>query len=350
MIPFVDLAARHAQHGPDVEAHVLAVLRSGHYIGGPVVAEAEAMAARFLGRSGAVGVASGTDALILALQAVGVGPDDEVVIPALSFFATAGAVLALGATPVVADVTDDGLLDADDAAQARGEATRAVVPVHLFGSRAPCPDLGVPVVDDACQAVGSSPPCSAGVLSAVSAYPTKLWGAAGDGGFVVGDDPALLDRVRALGNHGAVGHHLHERPVPAWSGRNSRLDAVQAAVLVARGAHLEAALAHRRALIARYDATLPAPARPLPRSPGAAAAPYVVRLPRRDAALQALADAGIGASVYYPRSLAAQPALRTRRPTPVADALSAELLALPLHEGTTAADVDRVVQVLAGAL
>jgi dTDP-4-amino-4,6-dideoxygalactose transaminase len=249
---------------------------------------------------------------------------------------------------VVADVDDMGLLDVEDALAARTERTRAVVPMHLFGSRAPTPDLGVPVVDDACQAVGAEPACSTGVLSAVSAYPTKLWGAAGDGGFVVGDDPELLDRVRALGHHGAVGPHLHDRPAPAWAGRNARLDAVQAAVLVGRAPGLEGVLARRRALVARYDAGLRGPVQPLPRTDGSPASPYVVRSPRRDALLQALHDAGIGASVYYPRSLAAQPALGPgQRPTPRADALSAELLALPLHDTTTAAEVDRVLRAIA---
>ncbi len=347
-IPFVDLASRHAQHAPEVEQRVLEVLRSGRYVGGPLVAEAEAIAARLLGRRAAVGVSSGTDALMLALQAVGVAPGDEVIVPALSFFATAGAVLALGATPIVADVDDMGLLDLDDAERARSERTRAVVPVHLFGSRAPTPDLGVPVVDDACQAVGAEPACSTGVLSAVSTYPTKLWGAAGNGGFVVGDDPELLDRVRALGHHGTIGPHLHDRPIPAWAGRNARLDALQAAVLVGRAPHLQATLARRRALVARYDAGLVTSVRPLPRTHGSPAAPYVVRTPARDAVLQALHDAGIGASVYYPRSLAAQPALGPgQRPTPHADALSTELLALPLHDTITDADADRVLRALA---
>jgi len=346
-IPFVDLPGRHAQSAPEVEARVLEVLRSGRYIGGPVVHEAEAIAARLLGRRGAVGVGSGTDALMLALQAVGVTPGDEVIVPALSFFATAGAVLALGAVPVVVDVDDMGLMDPEAAAAARTDRSRAVLPVHLFGSQAPAPDLGLPVVDDACQAVGASPSCSVGTLSAVSAYPTKLWGAAGDGGFVVGDDGELLERVRALGHHGTIGPHLHDRPVPGWAGRNNRLDAIQAAVLVGRAPGLESALAHRRELVARYDAGLTGDVRPLPRTAGSPASPYVVRAPDRRRVVEALANASIGASVYYPRSLAAQPALRgARRPTPRADALAAELLALPLHETTTIEQVDRVLDVL----
>lgn len=348
-VPFLDVAARHAAVADEVERRVLEVLRSGQYTGGPVVAEAEALAARRFGRAGAVGVASGTDALMLALQAVGVAPGDEVIVPALTFFATAGAVASLGAVPVVVDVRDDALIDPEAVLAAIGARTAAVVPVHLFGSRADLPPLPVPVVDDAAQAVGADPPVSTGVLSAVSAYPTKLWGAAGNAGFVVGDDPDALDRVRRLREHAMHGPHLHHRVGP-WVGRNARLDALQAAVLVGHATGLDARLARRRALLARYEATLPAHVRPLPRTEGSPAAPFVVRTPRRDAAVAALTGAGIGCSVYYPRSLADQPALAgsPHRPTPVADALCRELLALPLHASMEASDVDAVVAVLEG--
>ena len=346
MLPFLDLAARHAEAAADVERRVLEVLRSGHYVGGPVVAEAEAVAARWMGRSGAVGLSNGTDALMLALQAVGVRPGDEVVVPALTFFATAGAVAAIGAVPRVVDVREDGLMDPALAAGAVTERTAAVVPVHLFGSHAERPSVPVPVVDDAAQAVGADPPCSDGVLSAVSTYPTKLWGGAGDGGFVVGDDPALLDAVRRLGHHGQVGAHLHQT-VGGAPGRNARLDALQAAVLLGHAPMLPQRIAHRRQLVAAYEALLPPRVRPLVRTPGATASPFVVRVGRREAVQQALHDAGIGASIYYPRSLTQQPALAgPHAPTPVADALAAEVLALPVHSGMGTADVERVVAVL----
>ncbi len=345
-IPFLDLARRHEAAAEAVEARVLAVLRSGQYVGGPMVAEAEALAAQWLGRRGAVGVGSGTDALMLALQAVGVQPDDEVIVPALTFFATAGAVAALGARPVVVDVGEDGLIDPIAARAALTDRTTAVVPVHLFGSRAELGDWPVPVVDDAAQAVGASPPASTGVLSAVSAYPTKLWGAAGNAGFVVGDDEALLERVRALSHHGTVGPHLHER-VGGWVGRNARLDALQAAVLVGHAEVLPQRLAARHRLLAHYEATLPAWVRPLPRTPGAPASPFVVRVADRDAVVMGLQQAGIGCSVYYPRPLGRQPALGGEQgPTPVADRLCSELMALPLHEGMGEAEVDQVVAVL----
>jgi dTDP-4-amino-4,6-dideoxygalactose transaminase len=341
MIRFVDRAARHARHAEAIERRVLEVLRSGRYIGGPVVEAVEARMAQRMGRARAVGVGSGTDALMLALTAAGVRAGDEVVVPAISFFATAGAVGALGAVPVVADVTEDGLIDPASVDRAFSHRTRAVVPVHLFGSEAPALDVAVPVIDDACQAVGGRR-VGAGWMAAVSVYPTKLWGAAGDGGFVVGDEG--LDRVRALGYHGAVGVHVHDLVDGAF-GRNSRLDALQAAVLLGLDEGLDDDLAARARHVAAYDAGLPRGMAPLDPTPGRLASPYVILTASRDLVMRRLAEAGVEASVYYPRSLAAQPAL-PRRPTPVADHLCARMLALPCHEGMSASDVARVLAVL----
>ncbi|MEQ1507547.1 MAG: DegT/DnrJ/EryC1/StrS family aminotransferase [Myxococcota bacterium] len=345
-IPFVDLAARHREAADAIEPAVLEILRSGRWVGGDGVARAEAIAARWLGRSGAVGVASGTDALILALQAVGIGRGDEVVVPAVTFFATAGAVLAVGAQPVIADVGDDGLLDPEAAAAVCGPATRAVIPVHLFGSVARPLALDLVVIDDAAQAIGADRP-GVGVLAAVSTYPTKTWGTAGDGGFVVGDDPELLGRVRRLANHGAIEPGVYDL-VTGHAGRASRLDAVHAAVLVGHAAHLADRVARRRALAARYDDGMPRGLRIIPRSPGSAVHVYNVRTPDRDRLAKALADRGIGTAVYYPRPLHHQPALRgapLRRPAPVAEALCREILALPIAD-LSADQVDRVLDAL----
>ncbi len=341
-----DLAARHAAVADDVEARVLAVLRSGAYIGGPWVAEVEALVARWCGRAGAVGVNGGTDALILGLQALGVRPGDEVIVPALSFFATAGAVCAIGAVPVIADVlADDGCLDPDAAGNLITPGTRAIVPVHLFGALAAHPACDVPILDDAAQAIGADPPASTGILTAISTYPTKTWGGAGDGGFVVGDDPELLSRIRLLGSHGAAGGHHHE-PVAGAVGRNSRLDAIQAAVLLGHAPALADRVARRRAIAAAYDAGLPPEIRALRRSPGSPVHQYVVRAPERDRLRHHLAARGIETAVYYPKPLGDQPALRgrARGDTPVARALCGELLALPVHDGLADEDVARVLE------
>lgn len=341
-----DLAARHAAVAGDVEARVLAVLRSGAYVGGPWVAEAEALAARWSGRAGAVGVNGGTDALILGLQALGVRPGDEVIVPALSFFATAGAVCAIGAFPVVADVLpDDACLDPDAAGNLVTPRTKAIVPVHLFGTLAGHPDAGVPILDDAAQAIGADPPASTGILTAISTYPTKTWGSAGDGGFVIGDDPELLGRVRMLGSHGSAGGHHHVE-IAGAVGRNSRLDAIQAAILLGHAPALAERLARRRAIAAAYDAGLPPEIRPLRRSPGSPVHQYVVRAPDRDRLRHHLAMRGIETAIYYPKPLGDQPALsdRARGDTPVARALCAELVALPVHEGLGDDDLARVLE------
>lgn len=343
----VDLPARHAALSDEVESRVLEVLRQGRWVGGPVVAEAEGLAAAWTKRARAVGVNSGTDALMIALQAVGVRSGDEVILPALSFFATAGAVGALGARPVIVDVDEDGLLDLRAAAQAMQPSVRAILPVHLFGAACPHPDLGVPVVDDLAQAVGGAG--GSGVLGAISTYPTKTWGAAGDGGFIVGDDPDLIERAWGLANHGLRAPHLHHA-IDGQIGRNSRLDTLQAAILIAHAADLPRRLARRRANADLYDALLPPGVRPLARSTGHAVHHYVIRLRERDRVAASLRSAGIETAIYYPRPLGDQPALQERArltPCPVAAELCREVLALPVHAGLSEADVRKVAEHLA---
>ncbi len=345
-IDMVDLAARHASAADEVERRVLDVLRGGRYVRGPVVAEVEALVARWFGRPAAVGVASGTDALILGLQALGVGPGHEVIVPALTFFATAGAVCAAGAVPVPVDVDGRGLIDPEAARRAVGPRTRAAIPVHLFGNRAPAlSDLGVPVLDDAAQAVGAEPAPSVGRLTAISVYPTKVWGAAGDGGFAVGE-AGDVDAVRRLGHHGESGAGCTR--VRGAVGRNSRLDAIQAAVLLGHAPRLAERVARRRALAAYYDAHLPDWVRPVPRDPGSAVQVYAVRTDRARATA-ALDAAGIGWAAYYDRTIPDHPAIGRRAPTPVADRLARELLALPVHAGLTEADAARVCRALGSA-
>ncbi len=349
VVRMADLAARHARVAEAVERGVLEVLRSGRAVGGPVVTEAERALAAAFGWSHGVGVNSGTDALVLALQAVGVRTGDEVIVPAVSFFATAGAVVRAGAVPVLADVREDvPLLDPETLPWT--PRTRAVIAVHLYGARCALPVLAVPVIDDLAQAIGADPPARTGTIGAASFYPTKTLGAAGDGGIVLTDDPDLAERARRLANHGLAAPHLHE-DVDGLVGTNSRLDAIQAAVLLAHLADLPARVARRRAIAARYDSALPAAVRRLPRDAGHPVHHYVVRLAERDRVRARLADAGIETAVYYPRSLASQPALAAwARPTPHADSFCAECLALPVHEALSDTDVDRVIDALSQAL
>lgn len=343
-VNMVDLAGRHAAVAAETEARVVAVLRSGQYIGGPVVREAEALAAQWMGRRGAVGTGSGTDALALALQALEIGPGDEVIVPGLTFFATAGAVAAVGATPVIADVTEDGCLDPHAARRAWTRRTRAVIPVHLFGNLAPSPGLDVLVLDDAAQAIGGTPARSTGVLSTLSTYPTKTWGSSGDGGFVVGDDAELLERVRHLGRHGWR-DGSHQR-IGRALGRNTRLDAVQAAVLMGHAPALPERIRHRRRLASRYDRDLPPGVRPLPRHPGTPVHHYVVLVDRRDEVRRRMAELGVHTAVYYDRALHEQPALRGHGDAPTAAHLAARVLALPVHAGVSDEDAAWVLEAL----
>jgi dTDP-4-amino-4,6-dideoxygalactose transaminase len=342
MIRMADLAARHRRVAAAAEGAVLEVLRSGRYVGGPVVDAAERRLAGMFGWRHGVGVNSGTDALVYALQALGVRAGDEVIVPAVTFFATAGAVARIGAVPVVADVRDDLPL-LDPATLPLGPRTRAVIAVHLFGEACVLPALPVPVVDDAAQAAGAEPAPKHGVVGAASFYPTKTLGAAGDGGLVLADDPDLAARARKLANHGMPEPHLHER-VNGHVGANSRLDAVQAAVLLAHLDDLPARLARRREIAARYDRELGPRVRPLPRGAGHPVHHYVVRAEDRDGLRARLADRGIEAALYYPRALSAQPALAPQAPTPRADRFCAEALALPVHEDLSDDDVARVIE------
>ena len=349
MIRMADTASLHREIAEAVETNVLEVLRSGRYIRGPWVERAESMAASWFGRSEAVGVNSGTDALVLSLQAIGVRAGDEVIVPALTYFATAGAVCALGARPVVVDVRDDATLDPEAAHRAITGRTRAILPVHLFGTFATAPMTDVPVIDDSAQAIGAEIPRAIGCLTTLSTYPTKTWGGVGDGGFVIGDDSELIALVRGLGNHGHSDEpHIHVR-LSGYVGRNSRLDAVQAAALIAHESTIASRVAARRRNAARYDDNLPPGIRALPRDAGSPLHHYVILTERRDALKQHLASRGIETAVYYPCSLARQPALAGHNDpgcAPNADRLSQRMLALPIHSALSAEQLDTVIAAL----
>jgi len=347
-IPMVDLSARHRRLADATEAAVLEVLRSGRWVGGPVVQDCETRGASLFGRRYGVGVNSGTDALILALLALGVQPGDEVIVPALSFFATAGAVARVGARPVVADVTADLPLLCPQAAQrAVGPRTRAAIPVHLFGMRCPDPGLSVPLVEDAAQAVGWQAPARLGVLTAASFYPTKTLGAAGDAGLVATDDPDMADTLRGLSNHGGVPGqpHMHQR-LAGHVGMNSRLDAIQAAVLGVHMADLDRRITRRRTVRAAYDAALPGNLSAVARAPGDPIHHYILRSPVRDRLAAWLGEHGVSTAVYYPRPLSAQPALQPQAPCPNAQRWCDETLSLPCHGELSDDQVERVCSTL----
>jgi dTDP-4-amino-4,6-dideoxygalactose transaminase len=340
------MPARYARVAAKVEAAIQSVLRSGRYIGGPVVADCESAFAALLGRRHGIGAPSGTAAITKLVRAAGIRPGDEIIVPAVTFFSTAGGILRAGGVPVVVDVLPDRpLLDPEAARAALTPRTRAVMPVHLFGDVAPHPEIGVPVLDDAAQAVGASPPPGQGIAAVVSFYPTKVMGAVGDGGMIVTDDAELAARARALGFHGLIGPHLHEQ-TNGHMGGNARLDAIQAAALMAQLDDLPVRIAARRSVASRYDAAVGDLA--LPRDAGSPVSIYCIRHPERDKLQARLQEHGIQTSIYYPHPMTRQPALADcpRHPAPNAEAFCREALALPCHEAMPDEHIQRVVDAL----
>jgi len=229
-IPLIDVKAQYAPFVPELEARFSAVLESGRLIFGPEVEAFEREAAAFLGVPHAIGVANGTDALVLALEALGIGRGDEVICPSFTFYATAEAIARVGATPVFADIDPTTLnLDPEDVAARIALRTKAIVPVHLFGRPAALAELstlGLPLIEDAAQAFGAEGVAQAGICSTYSFFPTKNLFALGDGGLVTSLDEEVAERVRMLRFHGSRDKKTFE-----LIGTNSRLDAVQAAML-----------------------------------------------------------------------------------------------------------------------
>jgi dTDP-4-amino-4,6-dideoxygalactose transaminase len=364
-IPMVDLRAQHEQVADEVADGWADVLKTTAFVGGAPVAAFEAEFASYLGVAHCVAVANGTDAIELALRALGAGPGDECVLPANTFVATAEAVARTGATPVLVDcVEDTALLDVDRLADAVGPRTRAVLPVHLYGQAAPvelvrpiADRVGAAVVEDAAQAQGArrhgAPAGALGDVAATSFYPGKNLGAYCDGGAVLTDDAALAGRLRLLREHGSPRKYEH-----AVLGFNSRLDTLQAVVLSAKLRRLERWNEQRRAAAARYDALLadlPAVRRPTVLDGNLPVWHlYVVRVPDRDRVLNALHAAGVGAGVHYPTPVHLTGAFAGLGygpgAFPVAERAAGELLSLPIYAEITAAQQERVVAALADAL
>jgi dTDP-4-amino-4,6-dideoxygalactose transaminase len=356
-IPHVDVKAQYAPLLAEVRERIAAVLESGRFILGPEVAAFEQEAAEFLAAREAVGVANGTDALVLVLDALGVGPGDEVVCPAFTFYATAEAVARVGATPVFCDIDPATLnLDPADVAGRVGERTKAVVAVHLFGRPAPLDQLpdGVRVVEDAAQAFGATlhgqRVGSIGTAATFSFFPTKNLFGLGDGGLVTTNDEPLAERVRLLRFHGSRDKERFEAV-----GYNSRLDALQATVLRLFLHHLDGWNTARRKAAARYDelglgevCDLPDP------EPGHVYHMYVVRSPERDRIAEALRAADIGCATYYTTPLHLQPVFAglgyEPGSLPETERAAKETIALPLWAGITLEQQERVVEAVRSAV
>ena len=374
--------------GEELDAAVLQVLRSGQYIGGGVIAAFEQAFAAAVGTPHAIGCNSGTDALILALRGLGVGPGDEVITCSFSFFATAEAISAVGATPVFVDVEESSyLIDLDQLEAAITPATKVLMPVHLFGRPVDMERVcaiaehhGLKVVEDCAQATGASwagrPVGSWGDVGCFSFFPTKNLGGAGDGGAVTCRDAALAKSMRELAVHGMPRRYLHTS-----LGYNSRLDAIQAAVLNVKLPHLASWIERRRGVSAGYRSALAATAAiQLPEAgpEGHSWNQFVVRVPGcgtskacrgsacvpsadsasfglpeaacRDWLQKQLQEAGVITIIYYPIPIHRQPAYAhlgyEPGSLPVTERLCAEVLSLPIFPELSGEQQQRVIEVL----
>lgn len=362
-VPYLDLSRARDRISEELAERWQRVLDSTAFVLGPEVGELEEGFAGYLGAAGCVAVGNGTDALVLALRALGAGPGDEVIVPGFTFFATAEAVVLVGATPVIADVDPATLnLDPDSAGAAVSRRTAGILGVHLYGRPFDADALGelcrrhdLWLIEDAAQAHGARwrgrRVGTLGDLAAWSFYPTKNLGCFGDGGAVTGPEPALLDKVRTLANHGQTGRYHHVEV-----GANSRLDSLQAAVLNCRLPALDDDNAARTDLARRYrDGLAGVGDLSFPADPPEADCVYhqvAVRTGERDRLQQHLGDTGIGTSIHYPESVHRQPALAALLgdppELPAAEAAARELLCLPVFPELTAGEADRVVEAIRG--
>jgi dTDP-4-amino-4,6-dideoxygalactose transaminase len=357
-VPFLDLASINgALHG-EYELAFKTVLEHGRFVGGPEVERFETDFAEYCGSQACIGVANGTDALELILAGLGIGPGDEVIVPANTFVATVEAVCSVGARPRFVDVLPDTLLiDPDAVAAAAGPATAAIIAVHLFGQMADVDALvpaarryGLVLIEDAAQAHGARlrgrRAGSVGDAAAFSFYPGKNLGALGDGGAVVTRDPQLAARIRRCADHGRAADNRHHHD---QRGRNSRLDTLQAAILSIKLADLDNANAARRRAMDRYRRHMPPSITPVATHVDAEPVHHlaVVRVEDRAAVTAELDRHGIGWGVHYPVPCHQQPAYQEFfEPSPVAERAAEEILSLPMSPAISEVQLDRVCEVL----
>jgi dTDP-4-amino-4,6-dideoxygalactose transaminase len=360
-VPLLDLQAQYQPLRAEILAAIARVCDSQRFIMGPEIAALEDEMVRMLGVRHAIAVSSGTDALLLALMALGVKPGDEVVTTTYSFFATAGAVARLGARPVLVDIDEATFnLDVEQAIAAITPRTKAIVPVHLFGQSADMDPLieaasraNIPIVEDAAQAIGatykSRPVGSLGAFGCFSFFPSKNLGAFGDAGLLTSMDDELARRARLLRTHGMEPRYYHH-----LVGANFRMDALQAAILRVKAPHLDGWTEGRRANAARYrtlfrqagledDVTLPselANCRHIYNQ-------FVIRTTSRDGLRAHLEERGIGTEIYYPVPFHLQPCFaelgHRRGDFPKAERAATGSLALPIYSELTAAQQEAVV-------
>jgi dTDP-4-amino-4,6-dideoxygalactose transaminase len=362
-VPMLDLAAQYRPIQDEIKAAINRVLESQHFILGPEVKALEQEVARYCGRQFGVGVASGTDALILALCACGVGPGDEVIVPSFTFIATADSVSILGATPVFADIDPITFcIDPERIAKKISSKTKAIVPVHLYGQAADMDPIlflaakhNLFVVEDTAQAIGATykgrKAASMGNLGCLSFFPSKNLGGYGDGGMIVTDSEDFAKKLQSLRAHGTTKKYFSE--VQGW---NSRLDEIQAAILRVKLRYLDNWGTRRRERATYYESLLhqqvPSVITPATASSGDHVFhQYTVRVQRRDAISKALAERGIASTVYYPVPIHIQPIYASlgykHGDLPESERAAIEVLSLPIYPELTDTQIESVVSSLA---
>ncbi|MFE9500389.1 DegT/DnrJ/EryC1/StrS family aminotransferase [Streptomyces collinus] len=366
---FFDARRSFESEWPDIEKHLDEIFAYGKYSHGHKTLELEKAVRQFTGAAFAVGVNSGTDALILLLRAAGIKSGDEVVVPCYSFFATASAVHHTGATPVFVDIDAASYaMQPDLTRQAVTNATKAIMPVHLFSQMADmgalaevASDTNVPLIEDSAESIGmfygGVHAGLHGIGGVLSFFPTKTLGALGDAGMVITNNQLIADRCALMRHHGRMGVTAGKisgiSNAAALSGTNSKMDEVQAAVLLARLPRLSRAIARRAELVRQFDAQLadieqvrtPRIA-PRPVSSGPVWYVYLIEAENRDLLASHLAAVGVGTEIYYPRPLHLQPAFAhlgyRYGDFPVAERAAQRVLALPLYPDLTSGQVSHV--------
>lgn len=358
-IPMLKLVDQHAPLRTQILSEIDRLLQTGQFVLGEPVASFEAKVADYLGVKHAIGVASGTDALMLAFRAAGVGPGDEVITPPFSFFAISEAIHLAGADVVFADLREGTyLMDEDRAVSAITERTKAIVPVHLYGHPMDLAPLRsaigeqpncITVIEDAAQAFGASrggtKVGALGDVATFSFYPTKNLGGCGDGGLVTTNVDSYAETIRTLRDHGQTEKYVH-----GTFGWNSRLDAMQAVILSAKLDSLDAWNEGRRRVAAQYRtllADLPAGLPPADENSFSVYHQFAMRVQGRDSLVAYLAEAGIASALHYPRCLHQQPAYeRSFGSFPVAERTAAEIVCLPIYPELTEDEVSYVAETI----
>lgn len=367
-VPMLDVTRENKRLQSQIEAAMAEVTKSGAFVHGPACGSFEAAMAAYCGTKHAVGCASGSDALLLALLALDVGPGDEVIVPSFTFFATASAVWRLGAKPVFVDIDAETLnLDPADVMYKLTTATKAVIPVHLFGQCVPMDEIaqivqaarGIPIIEDACQAIGAEyrgrRAGSMGTMGAFSFYPTKNLGGFGDGGLITTNDSELAAKLRVLRDHGQQPRYYHH-----FVGLNSRLDSLQAAVLNVKLPKLDDWAAARARHAERYETEFAQRGlSDLIVTPAVADGrhhvwnQYTIRVKsgRRDALQKYLADRKIGSAIYYPVPLHLQKCFSALGcepgSLPVTEQACQEVLSLPVYPEMTEVEQATVIDAVA---